>query len=76
MANETQTTSKVFDVEKCRAKGKGMSALVDCLSPEQAYLCGYSLSFGSGFFCNHPLRKEFIKNTERLQNKTFFPPSV
>ena len=62
--------SNVFDVVKCRAKINGAGDLVDCLSPKQAHICNRSLSFGNGYFCKHPRRKEFIEITEKekLQN--------
>ena len=67
MENETNIV-RVFDVAKCRAKNSAAD-LVACLSPEQAHLCGNSLSFGNGYFCKHPRRKEFIEITEKLQSK-------
>jgi len=72
MTNETHG-SIVFDVENCRAKN-GKPDLVDCLSPQQAHLCGTSLAFGYGYFCKHPRRKEFIEITEKLAIK-LIPPS-
>ena len=74
MENETHV-SNVFKIENCRAKN-GAANLVDCLSPEQAHLCSFSLSFGGGYFCKHPRRKEFIEITEKLQNKLISPPDV
>ena len=74
MANESHK-SKVFKVENCRAKN-GAADLVDCLSPEQAHLCGNSLPFGNGYFCKHPRRKEFIEITEKLRSKLISPPNV
>jgi len=63
----------VFDVEDCRAKN-GAGDLVDCLSPKQAHICGNSLAFGTGYFCKHLRRKEFIEITEKLRIK-LIPPS-
>ena len=74
MENETHASNS-FKIENCRAKN-GAADLVDCLSPEQAHLCGFSLSFGGGYFCKHPRRKEFIEITEKLQNKLISPPDV
>ncbi len=74
MANETNI-GKVFDVEKCRAKPSA-GDLVDCLSSEQAHLCGFSLSFGSGHFCKHSRRKEFIELTEKLRRKLISLPDI
>ena len=74
MANETHK-SNVFKIENCRAKN-GAVDLVDCLAPEQAHICGNSLSFGSGYFCKHPRRKEFIEITEKLRSKIVFPLNV
>ena len=74
MENETNIV-RVFDVAKCRAKN-GTADLVNCLAPEQAHLCSNSLSFGKGFFCKHPRRKEFIEITKKLQSKLISPPDV
>jgi len=75
MVNETHK-SNVFEIEKCRAKMMGASDLVDCLATEQAHICGNSLPFGSGYFCKHPRRKEFIEITEKLRSKLISPPNV
>ena len=75
MENESHK-SKVFEIEKCQASVRGASDLVDCLVPEQAHLCGNSLSFGSGYFCQHPRRKEFIEITEKLRSKLYSLPGV
>ena len=74
MENETHA-SKVFKIENCRAKS-GSADLVDCLSPEQGFFCGFSLSFGNGYFCKHPRRSEFIEITKKLQSKLISPPDV
>ena len=74
MENETHA-SNGFEIENCRAKN-GAADLVDCLSQKQAHLCGHSLPFGSGHFCKHPRRKEFIEITEKLQSKLISPPDV
>ena len=74
MANETHK-SNVFKIENCRAKNSAAD-LVDCLSPEQAHLCGNSLPFGNGYFCKHPRRNEFIEITKRLHGKVISPPDT
>jgi len=74
MTNETHE-SIVFDVENCRAKN-GAADLVDCLSPKQTHLCGNSLAFGSGYFCKHPRRKEFVEITEKLRIKLILPSDI
>jgi hypothetical protein len=74
MANETNT-GKVFDIEKCRAQPSA-GDLVDCLSPKQAHLCGSSFPFGSGHFCKHSRRKDFIEITENSQRTLISPPDI
>lgn len=74
MENKTHA-SNGFKIENCRAKNSAAD-LVDCLSPEQANLCGFSLLFGYGYFCKHPRRKEFIEITEKLRSKLVPPPDV
>ncbi len=61
---------RAFNIEKCRVKPEGVLDLANCHVPEQAAFCGYSLSFGYSYFCQHPCRNEFIENTENLQNHT------
>jgi hypothetical protein len=73
--NETHK-SNIFKIENCRAKIRGAGDLVDCLASEQAHLCGNSLPFGSGYFCKHPRRNEFIEITEKLRSKLIFPLDV
>lgn len=75
MENETHA-GKVFEIEKCRAKENGAGDLVDCLALEQVHLCGYSLAFGSGYFCKHPRRDEIIENTKKLRIKLNPPLDV
>ena len=58
----------VFEIENCRAKN-GAGDLVDCLSPQQAHLCGHSLPFGYGYFCKHPRRKVFIEIAKKLRSQ-------
>jgi hypothetical protein len=74
MENET-LVSNVFEIEKCRAENN-IKNWVECLSPEQAHLCGNSLSFGNGYFCKHSRRYEFIEITKNLQSKLNSLPDV
>jgi hypothetical protein len=74
MENETHA-SNVFKIENCRAKN-GAGDLVNCLAPEQAHICGFSLPFGFGYFCKHPRRNEFIEIAEKLRSKLISPPHV
>ncbi len=69
MINETYV-GKAFNTEKCRAKLMEGLDVAHCLVPEQAVFCGYSLSFGYRYFCQHPCRNEFMENTENLQSPT------
>jgi hypothetical protein len=75
MTNETNTNDSC-QVENCLAKIRGAGDLVDCLTPEQAKLCNYSLSFGSVYFCKHPRRDEIIKNTRKLQSEKISLPNI
>jgi hypothetical protein len=51
-----------FPNQSCRAKAVTADyALVDCLTDSRQ--CEYKMSFGNGFFCRHPLRKEIVKRT-------------
>jgi hypothetical protein len=72
MENETHAGMS-FEIENCRAQNSAAD-LVDCLSPKQAHLCRNSLSFGSGYFCKHPRRNEFIEMTKKLRSKLVSPP--
>ena len=74
MENETHASNS-FKIENCRAKN-GAADLVDCLSPEQANLCGFSLLFGYGYFCKHPQRFGIVEMTASLKNKLVSPPDV
>ena len=74
MENESHADNG-FKIEDCRAKN-GAADLVDCLSPEQAQRCRNSLPFGSGYFCKHPRRNEFIEITKKLRSKLISPPNV
>ena len=74
MTNETHGNI-VFDVENCRAKNS-MKDWVDCLSPEQAHVCGFSESCGNGYFCEHPRRFNIVEITKELENKSVAPPNI
>jgi hypothetical protein len=50
---------KLFDIAKCRTRGRGQIDLFDCLAEEQVFMCIYALPFGYGHFCKHPQRNEF-----------------
>ncbi len=49
-------SSTPFDAETCRARDLGIDNLVECLVKDPT--CNYAISFGTGFFCDHPRRKE------------------
>jgi len=74
MENETGA-SRVFNMENCQAENI-VKDWVDCLSPQQAMICGFSIRCGNGFSCEHPRRFKIVANTEYLKGKLFFPPSV
>jgi len=74
MANETHL-NRVYEIEKCRAENS-IKDWVDCLSPEQADICGFSVSCGTGYFCEHPYRFKFVEITEKLKGKLVSPPNV
>jgi hypothetical protein len=42
----------------CCAKATGISDLAECLTADRG-TCRYALSFGYGFFCQHPGREKF-----------------
>ncbi len=71
----TSHASKNFNMENCRAENK-IKDWVDCLSPEQARFCGFSLPFGNGYFCKHPQRFGIVEMTASLKNKLVSPPDV
>jgi hypothetical protein len=73
MVMESEThANDIFKVENCRARN-GAVGLVDCLSPQQAHLCGSSMRFGNGYFCKHPHRNKFIEITKKLQGDKPLP---
>ena len=63
LTNETHE-EHVFKIENCRAKARGTGSLVDCLALKQAGFCKFSLSFGNGYFCEHPHRNKIVEDTE------------
>ena len=75
MTNETHGNI-IFNVENCRAENS-MKDWVDCLSPEQAHVCGFSESSGGNrYFCEHPHRFTFVEITKKLKSKLVPPPNV
>jgi hypothetical protein len=74
MENESHT-SMGFDIENCRAENS-IKDWVDCLLPEQACVCGFSVSCGTGYLCEHPLRFKFVEITEKLKGKLVSPPNI
>ena len=50
------------DPEKCRARNSGFGDCVDCLS-DRAPICEYAFSFGCGYYCRHPKRREIVLRT-------------
>ena len=67
MENESHT-GKSFNIEDCRA-ANSIKDWVDCLSPEQARFCGFSLLFGNGYFCKHPRQYEIVEMTKKSRSK-------
>ena len=51
------------DLEHCNARRlAGLCDVVDCLVANP--LCGHAISFGYGFLCQHPRRKEIVELIE------------
>lgn len=50
------------DPAVCRAKEAGFGDYTDCLMLHPVQ-CPYSLSFGDGFLCRHPQRREIVQRT-------------
>jgi len=67
MENESHT-DKDFNIENCRAENT-VKHWVDCLSLEQARICGFSVSSGNGYSCEHPQRFQIVANTINSKNK-------
>jgi len=74
MENETHV-SNVFEIENCRAENN-IKDWVDCLSPEQACVCGFSVSCSTGYSCEHPRRFGLVQITKKLKGKLVSPPNV
>ncbi len=72
--NESRT-GKSFEIENCRAENN-IKDWVDCLSPEQADICGFSESCGTGYSCEHPRRFGFVEITKKLKGKLVSPPNI
>ncbi|MEW6404718.1 MAG: hypothetical protein AB1649_23220 [Chloroflexota bacterium] len=60
-----------FKIENCHARHR-VADLVDCLTAQQAPICGFSLAFGNSFFCKHPRRNAFIEATKMIPNQPVF----
>lgn len=50
------------DPAKCRARSSGFGDCVDCMS-DQAPICKFAFSFGCGYYCQHPHRREIMLRT-------------
>ena len=74
MENESRT-SMSFDIENCRAENS-IKSWVDCLSPERASSCSFSVKCSNGYSCEHPCRFKIVTNTEKLKSKLVSPPNV
>ena len=67
-SNERRSRSELPDPAICRASDMGDGDLVNCLV-QRASLCLYALSFGYGYLCRHPQRKEIAARTKAEQDK-------
>ena len=74
MENELHA-SESFNIENCRAENT-IKDWVDCLSPKQACVCGFSVSSGNNYSCEHPQRFVIVEMTSNLKNKLVPPPVV
>lgn len=65
---KTDNENALPDGETCRAKQTTCLdyELVDCLIEHPT--CRFALSFGFGYFCQHPRRKEIVERTRSLPN--------
>ena len=61
------------DLAMCRAKRTGFDDYYDCLMEKPAS-CPYALRFGSGFFCRHPDRHDFVNRTGVQERKGLLTP--
>jgi hypothetical protein len=66
---------KAFNIENCRAENT-IKDWVDCLSTEQASICGFSVSCGNGFSCEHSRRFQFVRITKKLKDEFIFLPNI
>jgi hypothetical protein len=48
----------------CRTRDIGLEQYLDCLD-EEPQDCGFSLSFGTGYFCTCPLQLYIAKNLKK-----------
>lgn len=55
-----------FDTNCCRGRDMGIDDLVECLV--KGPVCAHAISFGRGFFCEHPRRKEIAAKTTPLMS--------
>ena len=74
MENESHA-GKIFNIENCRAENT-IKDWVDCLSPEQACICGFSVASDIGYSCEHPRRFGIVQITKELRSKSIFPPNI
>ena len=74
MENESHADNG-FKIVNCRAENS-IKDWVDCLLPEQACVCGFSVSSGTGYSCDHPQRFRIVEITASLKNKLVPPPVV
>ena len=49
----------------CVAQDLGIDDLVKCLVEYPT--CSFALSFGNGWFCEHPRRKDIAANTKKVR---------
>ena len=64
-----------FKIVNCRAENS-IKDWVDCLSPEQAHICGFSVSCGTGYSCEHPRRFQFVRITKKLKDEFISLPNI
>ena len=63
--NSDNPTLQIFDPDLCRARQLPGIYLIECLSPQQAGVCNFSLSmsYRSGFYCLHPQAHPVVMRT-------------